>query len=672
VKTVETFPHETEVLDPLFIALSDGIRLAARVWLPKDAVGRPVPAILEYLPYRRQDGTAVRDALNHPYFAGHGYACVRVDMRGSGDSEGVLTGEYLKQEQDDALEIIDWIAAQAWCSGQVGMIGISWGGFNGLQVAARRPPALKAIVTICSTDDRYADDIHYMGGCLLNDNAAWNAAMFSLNTTPPDPKVVGAKWREMWLARLEGSGFWLLDWMEHQCRDDFYKHGSVCEDFGQIEAAVYAVGGWADGYSNAVFRLIAGLEGPCKGLVGPWAHRYPHMAKPGPAIGFLQECLRWWDYWLKGVDTGVMDEPRLRCWIADAVPPRNFYEDRPGRWVAEEAWPSPRIEPRVFYLNSGGLETRPGPANLLTVSSPMTVGMMAGQWCPYGDAPDLPSDQRFEAGGSLVFDSEPLTEAIDILGATVVTLVVASDKPAAMVAICLSEVLPDGGATRVTYGLLNLTHRDSHEHPQPLEPGKQYRIDVPLCDIGHRFAAGHRIRLAISSVYWPIAWPSPEKAILSIQAAESVVVLPVRPPREGDADLAPFAAPESAKPLDRTVQREPEFVWTVEHDMIGGNVTQHQWFDEGKIVYNEHEGWTIESTHDERMSIHPSDPLSAKLDLTWTESFERGSWRVSSTTHTVLSSSRSHFHVQGELEAREGDEVVHARRWSRDFPRKLV
>ena len=206
-RTIIEFPHRTEVRDPVFIPLSDGTRLAARIWLPDAADSNPVPAILEYLPYRRQDGTAVRDALTHPYFAGHGYASVRVDMRGAGDSDGVLLGEYLQQEQDDALEIIDWITAQPWCAGTVGIIGISWGGFNGLQIAARRPPALKAVVSIASTDDRYADDIHHMGGCLLNDNAAWNAAMFSINTTPPDPAVHGERWREIWLQRLEGSGF---------------------------------------------------------------------------------------------------------------------------------------------------------------------------------------------------------------------------------------------------------------------------------------------------------------------------------------------------------------------------------------------------------------------------------------------------------------------------------
>ncbi len=671
MKIVETFPHQIEVMDPVFITLSDGVRLAARIWLPKDAAQNPVPAILEYLPYRRHDGTADRDAMTHPYFAGHGYASVRVDMRGAGDSEGVMLGEYLKQEQDDALEIIDWITAQPWCSGNVGMIGISWGGFNGLQVAARRPPALKAIVTICSTDDRYADDIHYMGGCLLNDNAAWNSYMFSINTTPPDPDVVGNKWEQIWRDRLNGSGMWLTDWLEHQTRDDFYKHGSVCENLDDIEAAVYAVGGWADGYSNAVFRLLAGLNAPVKGLVGPWAHKYPHFAEPGPAIGFLQECIRWWDHWLKGEATGIMDEPQLRCWMQDPVPPRTYYEERPGRWVAEASWPSSRIEDRVLHLNAGGLEAAAG-SGTRTISSPMDTGLMAGQWCPHGVDPDQPGDQRNDAGGYLIFETEPLTETVEILGAPVLALQVASDKPVAMVAACLNEVLANGAATRISYGLLNLTHRDRHEHPEPLEPGKTYRVRLQLNEAGHRFAPGHKVQIALSNVYWPIAWPSPEKATLTIALGATTLTLPVRPASDADADLRPFDPPDAAAPLDKAMEEPPFYTWSFERDMISGAVTQHQWFDEGRTIYNEHNGWTVASTHDEYLSVHPDDPNSAKLDITWTEDFSRGPWQVTSRTQTVLTSTETHFVLEARMEARLGDEVVHSQTWEREFPRQLV
>ena len=673
MKIVTEFPFEIEVKDPVYITLSDGVKLAARIWLPKNASNSPVPAILEYLPYRRQDGTADRDATTHPYFAGHGYASVRVDMRGSGDSEGVLLGEYLKQEQDDALEILDWITQQQWCSGKVGMIGISWGGFNGLQVAARQPASLKAIVSICSTDDRYSDDIHHMGGCLLNDNAAWNSHMFSLNTTPPDPAVVGDKWHEMWRSRLEGSGFWLEEWMKHQTRDEFFKHGSVCEDYSKIQAAVYAVGGWADGYSNSVFRLLSNLKSPCKGLVGPWAHKYPHFAEPGPAIGFLQECLRWWNYWLKDEENGIMDEDVLRCWIQDPVPPKTYYKERPGRWVSEPTWPSIQIEEQIYQFQKDSSRisqmNEPQKSQPLKINSPMTVGMMAGQWCPHGLDPDQPGDQQLEEAGSLIFDTQALERELSILGAPRIRLEISSDKPNAMLAACLSEVFPDGRATRVSYGLLNLTHMNSHENPELLTEGKKYSIVLKLNEAGHCFGVGNRIRLALSTVYWPIAWPSPERSTLTLGENGMSLMLPVRPDRSSDQVLKPFEEPEAAKPLAKTVIKEPEYKWRFERDMASEIVTQHQWFDEGTTQYDLHNGWTVSSTHDEQMSVHPNDPLSAKLQIIWTERFERDDWNVSSKTKTVFTSTKTHFNVEAELEAFEGESKKLTKKWTKSFLR---
>ena len=262
--------------------MSDGCRIAARIWLPAGAEAAPAPAILEYIPYRKRDFMRARDEPIHRYFAQNGYAAVRVDLRGSGDSDGVLLDEYTQQELDDALEIIAWIAAQPWCSGAVGMMGISWGGFNALQVAALDPPALKAIITLCSTDDRYADDAHYMGGCLLNENLQWGAILMTYCAYPPDPHIVGERWRAMWRERLDHLVPFPALWLQHQWRDGFWKHGSVCEDYGAIKCAVYAIGGWADGYSNAVPRLMHGLSCPRKGLIGPWAHRFPHNGVPGP------------------------------------------------------------------------------------------------------------------------------------------------------------------------------------------------------------------------------------------------------------------------------------------------------------------------------------------------------------------------------------------------------
>ena len=242
MKIVRELPRRVREIENLTIPMGDGVRLAARVWLPADANADPVPAIVEMIPYRKRDGTAARDAMIHPYLAGHGYACLRIDLRGSGESEGVLLYEYLEREQEDALEAIDWIARQPWCTGRVGMMGISWGGFNSLQVAARRPPQLGAIITLCSTDDRYADDAHYMGGCLLTENMTWGSAIFAHGALPPDPELVGEAWRAMWLHRLEHHHPWIGHWLDHQRRDEYWRQGSVCEDYQAIRCPVYAVG----------------------------------------------------------------------------------------------------------------------------------------------------------------------------------------------------------------------------------------------------------------------------------------------------------------------------------------------------------------------------------------------------------------------------------------------
>ena len=459
-----------------------------------------MPALLEYIPYRRGDGTAVGDSTRHAYFAGHGYASVRVDLRGSGDSDGVLLDEYLPQEQDDAVEVLAWLAAQPWCTGQTGMFGISWGGFNSLQVAARRPLSLKAIVTICSTDDRYADDVHYMGGCLLGVEAlSWAATMLAFNARPPDPAAVGERWRDMWLERLDGSPPFIEAWLSHQLRDAYWKQGSVCEDYSAIECAVYAVGGWADPYRNAVLRLLEGLPGPRKGLIGPWSHNYPEDGVPGPAIGFLQEALRWWDHWLKGIDAGIMDEPMLRAWMQDSAPPAAFYAERPGRWVAEPSWPV-EGERRSFPLDLPAAE----------LVGAQEHGLLAGDWCPYGGPEELPPDQRVEDGLSLCSTSAPLEEPLELLGFPEATLTLSADRPQALVCVRLCDVASDGASTLVTRGLLNLTHRDGHEQPAPLDPGERYTIRVRLSAIAHAFQPGHRIRVALSPTYWPWAWPSPE------------------------------------------------------------------------------------------------------------------------------------------------------------------
>jgi uncharacterized protein len=392
VEIVEDLPRTVRTVEHVTIEASDGTRLAGRLWCPTGAEDDPVPVIVEYIPYRRRDGTRLRDDATHGYLAGHGYACLRVDVRGSGDSGGVLPDEYTEREMQDGENVLAWAAEQPWCDGSVGVMGISWGGFHALQLAARRPPQLGAVAAVSATDDRYRDDIHYMGGCLLGDNLSWASVMFSFNTAPPDPDVVGPRWREMWHERLDGSGLWLETWLEHQRRDDYWRHGSICEDHSAVDVPVFVASGWADGYTNAVFRMLEHLDVPRLGLVGPWGHHYPHLGYPGPAVGFLQELVRWWDRWLKGVENGIEGEPMLRAWMQDSVGPLATYDERPGRWIVEPTWPSPHVERATYVLAPQGrllAADGPGEAGARTggeereLRSPLTTGLHGGKWFSY-------------------------------------------------------------------------------------------------------------------------------------------------------------------------------------------------------------------------------------------------------------------------------------------------
>jgi len=665
-------PRQVRVIDQLWITLADGTRLSARLWLPEDAEADPVPAILEYLPYRLRDGTFVRDALTHPWFAGQGYACLRVDMRGNGESDGVMLDEYAPQEQADALEVIAWIARQSWCSGAVGMMGISWGGFNALQVAALRPPALKAIVTLCSTDDRYTDDIHYKGGCLLGENLGWSSTMFCYSSRPPDPAVVGARWRELWLQRLEAQPQLIESWLAHQTRDDYWRHGSICEDWSAVQAPTLAVGGWADAYTNAVPRLLAGLRCPRKGIIGPWLHKYPHFAVPGPAIGFLQEALRWWDRWLKGRDSGVEADPDLRAYILEWAPPAPAYRHRAGRWVAEPVWPSPRIARQRWWLNPGGLGLAAGEEQPLRLASPLDTGTAGGEYCQIWLGPEGPTDQRRDDGGSLLFDGPVLTERLEILGAAVLELELAADRPVAFLAARLNDVAPDGSVGRVTYGLLNLCHRQSHAEPTPLEPGRRYRVRLQLDDIGYGFAPGHRLRIALSTAYWPMAWPSPEAATLTIQAGRSSLELPLRPPEAGPPVALPPA--ESAPDADFAYLRAPANSRRVVQE-VGSGETRVEILDDFGCERLA-DGLESDMVARETWTIRPADPLSARGETHWSTGYARGDWRVRTETRARLWADATHFQVEGELEAYEGEgaaeRLVTKRRFRRRLRRVLI
>ncbi|NUK24847.1 CocE/NonD family hydrolase [Streptomyces lunaelactis] len=654
------FPYETAHED-VRIPLADGTKLYARIWRP--LTDEPVPALLEYQPYRLSDWTAPRDRQRHPWYAGHGYASVRVDVRGHGNSEGLPGDEYDTTELADGVEVVNWLARQPWCTGRVGMFGISWGGIDALQIAALAPEPLKAIVTVCSSDDRYDNDAHYMGGSVLAvDMHARAAALLALVARPPDPLFAGDEWRELWLKRLEAVAPFVHTWLAHQIRDDYWKHASVCEDYSAIDAAVLAVGGWHDPYRDTVLRLVEHLPPDrVRGLIGPWPHQYPDRGRPpGPAIGFLQETLRWWDHHLKGIDNDVMSEPLLRSWISESHPPATGYPELPGRWVGDSAWPSPHITPVPYALLGAPV----------IVDSPQHTGLDAGRFLPLGNDADLPPDQREEDARSACFEFPVTGDPIEILGRPRVTLRLRLDVPHGQAAARVCDVAPDGSSTLVTRGVLNLPARHGRERANAWPLGATEDVSFELNGIGHTFPPGHRIRLAVSSAYWPWIWPGTDSAGFTLDPAGSRLELPVR---EHTDEKIVFEEPEQSEPLGVSVpatldEQRPE-------RLITRDVAKGEW----KLEADPRYGGTrvhpdgLEFTEDalETYTIQERDPHSAHTRSDWTIRLHRPelAWDVRIETRSEITCDAADFITSDEVVCRHGEEIVFHRTWEKRIPR---
>ena len=655
------FPYETRH-DDVRIPLPDGTRLHARVWRP--LTDEPVPALLEYGPFRLTDGTAPRDGQRHPWYAGHGYASVRVDVRGHGNSEGLPGDASDATETADGVAVVNWLAEQPWCTGRVGMFGISWGGFTALRIAALAPEPLKAVVTVCATADRYDNDVHYLGGSVLAvDMHAWAATLLAFASRPPDPLHVGEKWREMWLERLEAVRPFVHTWLAHQTRDAYWRDASA-GDLTAVRAAVLAVGGWHDPYRDTVLRLVEHLpQDRVRGIIGPWAHQYPDRGRPpGPAIGFLQETLRWWDHHLKDAENDVMAEPLLRSWISGSHPPATGDEELPGRWVTDPSWPSPYVTPVTY-----GFQGAP-----VVVASPQPTGLDAGRFVPRGHDADLPPDQRADDARAACFDFTVPEDgaAIEILGRPSVRLALRAAAPTGQVIARLCDVAPDGSSTLVTRGALNCSARYGADRAVEAQIGETEEYVVELSATGHAFPPGHRVRLAVSSAYWPWIWPQPDAAGFTLDPAGSSLTLPVRAPTR---DAVEFAEPEQSEPLGVS------FPHTLEEPrperLVVRDVAKGEWRLEvdprhgGTRLYPDGLEYTEEAL--DTYTIDESGPLSARTRAHRSIRLHRPelAWDVRIETRSEISCDADAFLTSDEVVCTEGGEVVFHRTWEERIPR---
>jgi hypothetical protein len=670
MRHVTDLPYRVTVIDHQWIPLADGTRLAARIWLPEGAAAAPVPAVLEYIPYRKRDMTAWRDWANHGYLAGHGYACIRLDVRGTGDSEGLFGEQFAPLYAEDAAAAIAWIAAQPWCSGSVAMFGLSWGAGIALVTAALQPPALKAIVCAAGVDDRFAT--RFLGGAMLSGNAANIPAWILYAVRPPDPAIVGPDWRAIWLERLERCSMTGESWLAHQSRDEFWRSASVRERIADISCPIFAISGWADpGFASSMLRVLAAATVPKRGLIGPWSHRYPHVGQPGPAIGYLQETLAWLDHWLKGRETGVMNGPALRVWMPDAAPPDPRPTIQAGRWVALAGWPARDGADRRWVLNPGRLEAKAGPPTPVPIAWQGGVGAAAGEWMPIfttGPNPELADDQQGDDALSVCFDTAPLAEPVELLGAPVLELEVMADRPMALVVARLCDVAPDGASRRVSFGALNLVHRDGMDRPAPVEPGRRYRVRLLLYEAAYAFPPGHRLRIALATSYWPMIWPSPAPATAVVTAGSSRLILPVLAGRGADATV--IATPETAPPVPTAMGRPMAYERRASTDASGARIDEVR-EDFGATRYAD-----IDIEADEvsvrRSRMEPANPASASVEVEARWQLARGAWRVGGLARTRVGGDADAIVIETRLEAREGETRIFARDWMIRVPRKFI
>lgn len=651
------------VTETEWITLADGTRLAARIWMPEGAMADPVPAVLEFLPYRKRSGTEARDDSTYPVFAAGGIAGVRVDIRGSGESDGVIDGEYTPLELANAAEIIGWIAAQPWSNGAVGMMGISWGGFNCLQVAALRPPALKAVISIASTVDRYNDDIHYKDGCHLSAQLSWAATMLAYQSRCPDPALVGARWREMWLERLRDEPFFMEEWLSHQRRDDFWKHGSICEDFDAVAVPALVIAGWADGYRNTPLKAVEGMGLRAKALIGPWIHKYPHFAWPKPRADFHAEAIRWWNRWLRDDPNGAEDLPQVRAYVLDSVRPAPRRDFDPGRWIAKDLW----TPPQTLRLHGPTLAPQPQPGATVYLRSPLDSGTASGEWFTLKPDAELPQDQRGDDAGSLCFETA-LAQPLELLGRPSVTLRLSCDADVANLVARLVDVHPDGTASRICYGVLNLAHRDGNETPRPMPRGEMVQVTLRLDACGYRLPAGHRLRLALATSYWPTILPAPTDPGLTIDTGSIALDLPLL------GDCAEIAVPEPSNPdpLPRYIEHQPGQTWRRVIRDLGEGRTEYHIHDDTGLEEVPGVGMIHGEIREEVWSIRPGDPLSMQGHCRWQTRMQRGDWSVRTLSQAWMSCTETEWQLRAEVTAWEGDQIVSERSFERTIPRDFM
>jgi putative CocE/NonD family hydrolase len=701
---LDVVPYPKNIAFEVWFPGGRTLTMRAHYWYhaPSMRAGKRLPAIIDFNPYRRRDGMLYVDSMMYPWFSFNEYLCFRVDLHGSGDSEGTMSDEYTEEELSSCVQIIEQVAKLPFCDGNVGMMGKSWSAINSLVVAARddRPSALKAIVFCCGTDDRFDDDVHYMGGAQMYDQPSWAASMWGWLPMPPDPAIVGDRWKEMWRERVRSLNFWFDPWVTHQTRDEYWRKISVRDHYEKVGVPVFAISGWLDGYKNPAERAVRALGGlgkPVAGILGPWGHKYPFDGYPGPRVDWLRYIVpHWWDRYLKGKTPDEATAwPQLTVWLGDSREPDRVpdYVDR-GSWVAEDHdWQS-RTQPHTLYLGGAHtLRAQPlGDAEHVSISSDRLVGTGMLESTSWGecDNDDLPRDQRDTDRRSFFFDSAPLEADLPCFGYPEVTLELECTNSPAAIAVRLCEVSPETGKSHlVTYRFWNLGYLNGElGEPQPVPSGR-FTVKLPLNVMGHTFKRGWKIRLSISPANVPTLWRASGTAEVTLHAggSSSKLVLPGRPARAEDTRIerligTPVTAhvnPDRYAPIEKTI-RDGANRRTARAVEIGGKpgVAVSKLMDGGSYVYGgilDH--LLVDSSATEEFTTIADDPLSSTMIARYDSKLARGNWRVRAVTESKVWSERlpsgeTAFRYEAKVDTFIGDTPFESHSVEGTIPRRWV
>ncbi len=504
------------------VPMRDGVNLSADIYFPRGAKG-PFPVILGRTPYNNTTEESIESAVFYPQ---HGYVFVAQDVRGKNDSEGDFYA--FANEFEDGHDTVEWIGAQPWCDGNVGMVGASYVGNVQWQAAVMGSKYLKTIVPRVIGHNMHEAN-RYIGGALhLSIAAMW--ALRHDGRTRQDIMVYN--WEQLFstlpvndLDRRAGKRVdFYQDWVEHADYDDYWKALAVEERYEDVRIPVLQIGGWYDICAAGTFHNFVGMRarGGTKtaranqrAVVGPWIHSASSLTHAGE-VDFgresmldLQEVeLRWFDHWLKGIDNGAADDPPLRIFVMGA-----------NEWRDEREWPLARTELTPYYFHSRGEANSLFGDGELSTEAPaeetpdhyvynpaFPVPTRGGNTCctpelvPWGAYDQRPIESRTDV---LVYTSAPLEEDVEVTGPVIVKLYASTDGRDTDFTAKLIDVHPDGYAVNLCDGILRARYHESREYQKLLEPGKVYEFTIDLWVTSNLFRKGHRIRVDISSSNYP-------------------------------------------------------------------------------------------------------------------------------------------------------------------------